>query len=108
MKRHARRLFITNWFGELLRDRVNFSDEFRDGRPSTAVSNKDIGTVRRMIETDRHATYHGIQAYLGIGRRSRLAAFISEGKCRGRDGCPHACAPSATPNENHLLLMAAR
>ncbi|GBP28349.1 hypothetical protein EVAR_11812_1 [Eumeta japonica] len=31
---------IYNWFVELKRGRVNLSDEFRDGRPSTAVNNK--------------------------------------------------------------------
>ncbi|GBP66508.1 hypothetical protein EVAR_85655_1 [Eumeta japonica] len=32
--------------------RVNFSGEFRDDRPSTAVDNKNIDVVRRMIETN--------------------------------------------------------
>ncbi|GBP82409.1 hypothetical protein EVAR_99100_1 [Eumeta japonica] len=38
-----------NWFAEFKRGRVNFRDEFRDGRPSTAVNNKNIDAVRRMI-----------------------------------------------------------
>ncbi|GBP58648.1 hypothetical protein EVAR_38109_1 [Eumeta japonica] len=57
MKHHARRLFIYNWFTEFKCGRVNLSDEFRDGRPSTAVNNKNIDAVRCMIETDRHVTY---------------------------------------------------
>ncbi|GBP03786.1 hypothetical protein EVAR_2501_1 [Eumeta japonica] len=32
-------------------------NEFRDGRP-TAVSNENIATVRRMIETDKHVKYN--------------------------------------------------
>ncbi|GBP32753.1 Beta-glucuronidase [Eumeta japonica] len=52
---------------EFKRGRINLSDEFRDGRPSTAVNNKNIDAVRRMIETDRRVTYHEIQAFLGIG-----------------------------------------
>ncbi|GBP66860.1 hypothetical protein EVAR_18031_1 [Eumeta japonica] len=46
---------------------VNLNDEFRDGRPSTAVNNGNIDTMRRMIETDRCVTYHEIQAFLSIG-----------------------------------------
>ncbi|GBP26714.1 hypothetical protein EVAR_23485_1 [Eumeta japonica] len=58
---------VYNWFAEFKRGRVNLSDEFRDDRPSTAVNNKNIDAVRRMIETDRHVTIHNIRAFLGIG-----------------------------------------
>ncbi|GBP65569.1 Putative uncharacterized protein FLJ37770 [Eumeta japonica] len=54
------KMFIYNWFAEFKRGRVNFSDEFRDGHPYTAVNNKNIDSMRRMIETDKHVTYHGI------------------------------------------------
>ncbi|GBP49887.1 hypothetical protein EVAR_29500_1 [Eumeta japonica] len=49
-----------------------FSDEFRDGRPSIAVNNKNIDAVRRMIETDRHVTYYKFRASLGIGDKTRI------------------------------------
>ncbi|GBP96760.1 hypothetical protein EVAR_68207_1 [Eumeta japonica] len=55
---------ICNCFAEYKSGRINLSNEFRDGRPSTAVN---IDGVRRMIETDRHVTYHEIQTSLGIG-----------------------------------------
>ncbi|GBP87114.1 hypothetical protein EVAR_59771_1 [Eumeta japonica] len=51
---------------EFKRSRVDFSNEFRYGRLSTAV-NKNIDAVRRMLETDRHTTYHEIRASLDIG-----------------------------------------
>ncbi|GBP93395.1 hypothetical protein EVAR_67344_1 [Eumeta japonica] len=57
----------------LKRKGSGLSDEFRDGRPSTAVTNKNIDTVRRMIETDRHPTYHEIRASLGIAYNPDLA-----------------------------------
>ncbi|GBP81089.1 Histone-lysine N-methyltransferase SETMAR [Eumeta japonica] len=60
-------MIIYNWFAEFKRGRVNLSDEFRDGRPSTAENNKNIDVVRRMIETDRHVTNHEIRASLAIG-----------------------------------------
>ncbi|GBP71998.1 Putative uncharacterized protein FLJ37770 [Eumeta japonica] len=61
------KMTIYNWFAEFKRGRVNLRDEFRDGRPSTAANNKNIDAVRRMIDTDRHVTYHEIRASLGIG-----------------------------------------
>ncbi|GBP30673.1 hypothetical protein EVAR_75894_1 [Eumeta japonica] len=45
---------------------VNLSDEFRDGRPSTAVNKKNIDTVYCTIETERHVIYHEIRASLDI------------------------------------------
>ncbi|GBP17693.1 hypothetical protein EVAR_8681_1 [Eumeta japonica] len=49
---------IYKWFAEFKRDRVNLSDEFRGGRPSTAVNNNNIDAVRRIIEADSHVTYN--------------------------------------------------
>ncbi|GBP60500.1 Putative uncharacterized protein FLJ37770 [Eumeta japonica] len=59
---------VYNWFADFKRGRFSLSGEFRDGRPSTAVNNKNIDAVRRMIETDRHVTYHEIRAFLDIGK----------------------------------------
>ncbi|GBP13351.1 hypothetical protein EVAR_8260_1 [Eumeta japonica] len=66
MKHHAKRLFVTD-FAELKHGRVNLSDGFCHGRPFTVVNNKNNDAVRRMIETDRHVTYHEIWEYLKIG-----------------------------------------
>ncbi|GBP42701.1 hypothetical protein EVAR_21976_1 [Eumeta japonica] len=45
------------------RCRVSFSD-FCDGRPSTAVKNKNMDAVFRMIETEKYVIYHEIRAFL--------------------------------------------
>ncbi|GBP65178.1 Putative uncharacterized protein FLJ37770 [Eumeta japonica] len=66
---------IYNWFAEINRGRVNLSDEFRDGRPSTAVNIKTIGAVCHMIETDRHVTGHETRLSLGIGM-SRIQSIL--------------------------------
>ncbi|GBP76320.1 hypothetical protein EVAR_59266_1 [Eumeta japonica] len=55
---------IYNWFAEFKHSLVNLDDEFRDCRPSTAVNNKNIVAMRRMIKTDRHVTYNEIWAPL--------------------------------------------
>ncbi|GBP97397.1 hypothetical protein EVAR_69871_1 [Eumeta japonica] len=47
-------MIIYNWLAEFKRGHINLSDEIRDGRPSTAVNNKNVDAVRRMIETDTH------------------------------------------------------
>ncbi|GBP82878.1 Putative uncharacterized protein FLJ37770 [Eumeta japonica] len=57
---------IYKWFAKFKPGLVDLSDEFHDGRPSTAVNNKNIGAMRRMIEIDRHVTYHEIRASISI------------------------------------------
>lgn len=47
---------VYDWFSEFNRGRNSLSDEFRKGRPSTAVP-ENIDAVRVMIEEDRHVTY---------------------------------------------------
>ncbi|GBP18463.1 Glutathione S-transferase 1 [Eumeta japonica] len=64
-KHHARQLFY-KWLAESKRRRINPSDEFCEGRPSTAVNQRNVDAVRRMVETDRHMTYHEIRASLDI------------------------------------------
>ncbi|GBP69455.1 hypothetical protein EVAR_48812_1 [Eumeta japonica] len=46
-----------NWFAEFKRGRVNLTEEFIHGSPSTAVDNKAIDAVHLTIETDRRVTY---------------------------------------------------
>ncbi|GBP83584.1 Putative uncharacterized protein FLJ37770 [Eumeta japonica] len=58
---------IYNWFAIFKRGCINLNDEFRDGRPSTAMNNKNIDSVRRIIETNRYLTYDDIRTSLGIG-----------------------------------------
>ncbi|GBP61114.1 hypothetical protein EVAR_89780_1 [Eumeta japonica] len=45
---------IYNWFEEFKRGHVNLSGELHDGRTFTAVNNKNMNAVHRMIETARH------------------------------------------------------
>ncbi|GBP04705.1 hypothetical protein EVAR_3665_1 [Eumeta japonica] len=40
---------IYNWFSEFKGGRVNLCDKFRYGQSSTAVNNKNIDAMRRMI-----------------------------------------------------------
>ncbi|GBP47987.1 hypothetical protein EVAR_40411_1 [Eumeta japonica] len=46
--------------------RVNLSDEFDDGRQSTAVINKNIEAMSRIVKKDKRVTYHEIKTYSGI------------------------------------------
>jgi len=58
---------VRRWFAEFKRGRCSLSDEYREGRPSTAVTPENIDNVRTMIKADRHVTYCEIRASLGIG-----------------------------------------
>ncbi|KAL0870302.1 hypothetical protein ABMA27_005324 [Loxostege sticticalis] len=57
---------IYRWFAEFQRGRVKLSDDPRQGRPKTAVTQENVDVVRKLIEEDRHVTYREIQATLDI------------------------------------------
>ena len=59
---------IYNWFKEFSRGRKNLSDDFREGRPKSAVTSENIDAVRKLIATDRHETYDKIETSLKISR----------------------------------------
>ncbi|XP_050674410.1 uncharacterized protein LOC126971936 isoform X2 [Leptidea sinapis] len=40
---------VRRWFAEFERGRVSLHDEFREGRPSTAVNKNNVATVKRLL-----------------------------------------------------------
>lgn len=58
---------INRWYNEFLRGRSSLQDEFRGGRPATAVTEETIAAVRKLIEEDNRVTVRFIRASLGIG-----------------------------------------
>ena len=54
------------WFAEFNRCRVFLRDEEREGRPSTAVTQKNIERVRELLKQNHRVTYEEIQESLGI------------------------------------------
>lgn len=61
---------VYNWYNEFKRGRTSLADEFREGRPISAVSPENIDAVRELIKQDRHVTYLEIQACLNISSTS--------------------------------------
>lgn len=59
---------VKYWYNEFSRGRRSLQDEFREGRPKSAFSPKDIDKVNELIKEDRHVTYDEIEASLGISR----------------------------------------
>lgn len=57
---------IYNWYAEFGRGRTWLTDDFREGRPATSITQENIDAVRVLIEQDRHVTYSEIEASLGI------------------------------------------
>ena len=68
---------IYRWFAEFQRGRVKLSDDPRQGRPKTAVTQENVDAVRKLIEEDRHVTYREIQATLDIGM-SQIQIILHE------------------------------
>ncbi|GBP34499.1 hypothetical protein EVAR_29894_1 [Eumeta japonica] len=50
------------------RGRTNLTDDVREGRSSTVMTEHNISAVRLMIETDKKVTYQQIWISLGIGQ----------------------------------------
>ncbi|GBP61046.1 hypothetical protein EVAR_51178_1 [Eumeta japonica] len=73
--------------------RVNISNKFRDGRPSTAVNNKSIDAVRRMIETHRDVTYHKNRASLGTGTGHVATVALKNCRTVNSDWYTISCLP---------------
>ena len=53
------RTSVYRWYGE-------FKDKFPEGRPKSVVVPEIIDAVRQLILQDRHVTFRGIEATLGI------------------------------------------
>ena len=64
------RTSVYRWYSEFNRCRSSLQDEFREGRPKSAVVPKTIEAVRELILQDRHVTYREIETTLGISGTS--------------------------------------
>lgn len=64
---------VYRWFSEINRGRSSLSDEFREGRPKSAVAPKNIDAVCEMIKQDRHVTYYKIEESLSVSSTSIYA-----------------------------------
>ena len=57
---------VKNWFNDFNFGRRSLKDEVRECCPKTAVSPKNIDTVRKLIAQDHHVTNRDIDLSLGI------------------------------------------
>lgn len=64
------RATVFRWYLEFDRGRTSLQDEFREGRPKSAVLPQTIDAVRNLIMQDRHVTYLEIEASLSISSTS--------------------------------------
>ena len=60
------RISVYRLYFEFNRGRSSLQDEFREGRPKSAVVSETIDAVRLLILQDRHVAYCEIEATLGI------------------------------------------
>ncbi|CAH1988540.1 unnamed protein product [Acanthoscelides obtectus] len=61
---------ISRWYGEFKPGRVSLSDDPRVGAPKTAVTQKNVDAVRKLIIEYRHVTYREIETSLKISKTS--------------------------------------
>ena len=62
------RTSVYRWYGEF--NPGSLQNEFREGRPKSAVVPETIDTVRQLILQDCHVNYREIEATLGISGTS--------------------------------------
>lgn len=58
---------IYYWYSKFKMGHNSLIDEFRNGRPCTAITDVNISAVRAMIAKDNRRTYNEIQSSLRIG-----------------------------------------
>lgn len=61
---------VYRWYTEFKRGRSSLTDEVKEGRPKSVVVPENIDAVRKLIEEDRHVTYHEIERCLSISMTS--------------------------------------
>ncbi|CAH1996407.1 unnamed protein product [Acanthoscelides obtectus] len=71
-------LTISRWYGECKRGRVSLSDDPSVGAPKTAITQKNVDAVRKLIIEDRHVTYREIEASLKISKISNQKMLHEE------------------------------
>lgn len=47
---------VYEWYAEFSRGRTSLSDEFRKGRPATAITPANFDAVRNLLKEDRRTT----------------------------------------------------
>jgi [histone H3]-lysine36 N-dimethyltransferase SETMAR len=73
---------IFRWFREFKREKVDFEDDKRSGRPSTASSKENVEKLRVILREDPHATYQYIEKSLNIGSAAVFKLLHEELKVR--------------------------
>lgn len=68
---------IYRWYAEFQRGRLSLTDDVREGRPKSAVTQENVDAVRQLIKEDRHVSYREIQECLGIGM-SQIQIILQE------------------------------
>ncbi|GBP59632.1 hypothetical protein EVAR_46000_1 [Eumeta japonica] len=70
---------VRRWYSEFDCGRVSLHDEIREGRPSTAMTEENVATVRKLIEESQRITYEEIRGHLGIERKTAVFCMGFEG-----------------------------
>ena len=73
---------IQSWYKQFREDRQSFEDKKRGGRPTTAVTVKNIDAVREMVTDNTNVSYVEIQSALKIGTAAANSILKKHLQCR--------------------------
>ena len=64
------RAIVYRWYAGFRDGREDVKDDARSGRPSTARTDENVESVRRLLTEDRHTTLQMIADRLNIGKET--------------------------------------
>ena len=69
---------VYHWYARFRGGREDLKDDARSGRPSTARSDENVDSVRRLLTEDRHTTLKMISDRLNTGKEA-VRRIVTEG-----------------------------
>ncbi|GBP39549.1 Putative uncharacterized protein FLJ37770 [Eumeta japonica] len=68
---------VRQWYAEFDRGRVSLRDEIREGRPSAAITEENVATVRQLIEENRISPMKSFEDIWGLVRAEFKKSYIN-------------------------------
>ena len=78
------RAIVYRWYARLREGREDVKDDARSGRPSTARTDENVESVRRLLTEYRHTTLQMIADLMNIGKET-VRRIVTEEERSARD-----------------------
>jgi transposase len=73
---------IKSWFKRFREGKTDMKDATRSGRPKSAVTDRNVEAVRKLVVADPNSTYRNIQGKVSIGSAAVNSILKKKLKCR--------------------------